>query len=308
VAFFSMIMGLGGLAIAHFKVAAMLGWSDLPGQVLTWFATGCFAILALAYVGKLLRCPGNVIKEFDSPITLHFFPTITISLLLLAIAFLHHHPLLSFWLWTVGTVGHLSLTLATISIWIQKRHFEMSHMKPTWFIPVVGNILVPVAGVAHAPLEVNWFFFSIGLVFWLMLFTIFLNRIVFHEPIAEKRLPTLFILIAPPAVGFIAYLRLGGELDAFARILFGTAAFLFLLLLVQFRLFLRLRFALSWWAYSFPLAALTVASVVYQQHAPDTLIRPAIPIFLGLVSLLILGLLIRTGLAVARHQICTPDH
>ena len=37
-------------------------------------------------------------------------------------------------------------------------------------------------------------------------------------PLPERLLPTVFILIAPPAVGFIAYVRLTGGVDVFAQI------------------------------------------------------------------------------------------
>ena len=89
----------------------------------------------------------------------------------------------------------------------------------------MGNVLVPVAGVPLGYPEISWFFFCIGLVFWLILLTIIFCRVLFHHPIPDKLMPTLFILIAPPAVGFIAYLRLAGELDSFARVLYFTGLF-----------------------------------------------------------------------------------
>lgn len=49
---------------------------------------------------------------------------------------------------------------------------------PAWFIPVVGNIIVPLAGVRFAPAEVSWFFFSIGLVFWIVLLAIVMYRLM----------------------------------------------------------------------------------------------------------------------------------
>lgn len=59
-----------------------------------------------------------------------------------------------------------------------------------------------------------------------------------------------------------------GELDTFARILYFSGLFLTMLLFSQARCFLKLRFSLSWWAYSFPLAAISIASMaMYQQSA-----------------------------------------
>jgi len=171
---------------------------------------------------------------------------------------------------------------------------------------VVGNILIPIAGVEHAPVEVSWFFFSIGFVFWIALFVIFFYRIVFHHPLAEKLLPTLFILISPPAVGFISLLKLGGVND-FARILYYFALFLLLLLMSQFRLFTKIRFYLSWWAYSFPLAALTIATLALFQASQN---QAFLGIGLGigaLLGVLVAVLLVRTLMAVVRKQICVAE-
>jgi len=82
----------------------------------------------------------------------------------LTIALLPHYPGLSQIVWTAGTVLHFGFTLYVLSVWIHHTHFEINHMNPAWFIPIVGNILVPIAGVHHASAEISWFFFSIGLV------------------------------------------------------------------------------------------------------------------------------------------------
>ena len=61
------------------------------------------------------------------------------------------------------------------------------------------------AGVHLVSPEIFWFFFSIGLVFWLVLLAIVLYRLFFHEHLPARLAPTLFILLAPPSVGFITY-------------------------------------------------------------------------------------------------------
>jgi len=50
--------------------------------------------------------------------------------------------------------------------------------------------------------------FAVGFILWCVLFTVIMNRIIFHNPLPQKLLPTLFILIAPPAIGFISYTTL----------------------------------------------------------------------------------------------------
>jgi tellurite resistance protein len=173
----------------------------------------------------------------------------------------------------------------------------------------VGNVLVPVAGVKLGYLDVSWFFFSIGVLFWGILLTIIFYRVLFHHPIDERLMPTLFILIAPPAVGFIAYTRLtGGELDTFARVLYYAGLFLTLLLFTQVGRFARLKFFLSWWAYSFPLAAISIASMVMYELSGTDAYRWIGAGLLLLLTAIVALLLVRTGIAVVKHRICLPGH
>jgi tellurite resistance protein len=304
---FAIVMGMAGTAIVFLRAGQILWHSLVPGIVLTALTAALFAVLLIAYGVKAVRYPDRVRQEFESPVKLHFFPTMSISLILLSVALLHLQHTVSLVLWAVGSAAHLLLTLKTISIWIQKEHFEINHIEPSWFIPVVGNILVPVAGVELAPVDVSWFFFSIGFVLWIVLFSIFFYRIIFHHPLASKRLPTFFILIAPPAVGFISYLRLTGEVDSFARILYFFSLFLFLLLMYQWRMFRSASFYISWWAYSFPIAALTIATLLMTVETGAGWLAGLAWAFLVLLTVLVAALLVLTLRAAARNEICVEE-
>jgi tellurite resistance protein len=120
-----------------------------------------------------------------------------------------------------------------------------------------------VVGVEAAPIFVSLFFFAVGMFFWIVLFTIMFYRIVFHHPLAKKLIPTFFIFIAPPAVGLISYFRItNGSIDMFSMILYGVALFTLMLLLFMIRMFDTKEFFISWWAYTFPLAAVTIATLM----------------------------------------------
>ncbi|ABK45539.1 C4-dicarboxylate transporter/malic acid transport protein [Magnetococcus marinus MC-1] len=306
ISIFATVMGLAGLSIAWTKAEPLLKLATLSPLLMGLTGT-LFVVLLLLYVVKVVRHPEAVRAELHHPIKLSFFPTISISLLLLSIVTLHLMPHLSKGLWLLGAGLHLGLTLYVLSAWLNHDHFEIKHMNPSWFIPVVGNIVIPLAGVEHGYLEPSWFFFSIGLLFWLVLMVIVFYRLFFHPPLPDKLMPTLFILIAPPAVGFLAYLKLTGELDAFARILYYAGLFLTLMLFTQIRRFTRLKFFLSWWAYSFPLAAITVATLVMQQRLNTLFYLWLSMLLMGILCLVILGLAVRTGLAVYRREICVEE-
>ena len=306
ISFFATVMGTAGLAIAWQKAHAVLGAPQLIGQALAWWALALFALVVLIYAAKWAGHPAAVRAELGHPVKLNFFAASSISLLLLAVAFLAAMPAMAHGFWLVGAALHLAFTLYVMSSWIHHTHDQIQHANPAWFIPVVGNVIVPVAGVNFAPAELSWFFFSIGIVFWLALFTIVLYRLFFHEPLPARLTPMLFILIAPPAVGFIAYIKLAGELDAFARILYYTALFLTLLLASNAMRFFRLPFFLSAWAYSFPLAAITIATLAMTEHLGGAFASLSL-VLLGVLSVVLVLLTVRTFLAVGRGEICQPE-
>jgi tellurite resistance protein len=307
VAWFAMIMGLGGLTIAWLRAEEIL---SLPFAISPWLlllSTGLFVLLAALYSIKVVTYRAAAAAEWGHPVKMNFVPTASIALILLSIAWLPTSAPYSKLLWIAGTALHLVLTLHVITQWMHHTKFEITHLNPAWFIPVVGNILVPIAGVQHAPIELSWFFFSVGLTFWPVLLAIIFNRVIFHGSLPERLMPTLFILIAPPAVGFLSYVKLTGEVDAFARILYYAALFFTILLIAQLRWFARLKFYLSWWAYSFPLAAITIASLAMFKHTGDLLFLRLSGILLAITTVVIAALFIRTGIAVARREICLAE-
>lgn len=310
VSFFAMVMGLSGLTIAVEKAQQVFNLNIYADSVLAYATTAVFATLAIIYTNKLLKYRQAVSSELRHPVKLSFFPAISISLLLLSIIFLHKITVLSHIFWVLGAALHLVFTLFVVNSWMHHEHFKIQHMNPAWFIPAVGNVLVPIAGVAHGYTEISWFFFSIGLMFWVILFTIVFNRVLFHEPLPARLVPTFFILIAPPAVGFIAYMKLNGSLDSFAHILYYMALFLTILLFSQFRMFSRLQFFLSWWAYSFPVAAITIATFLMHETHEATGQKLFLYLGSGLLLLLIAVialLLMKTIKAISMKKICVEE-
>ncbi len=304
---FATVMGTSGLAIAWKKAGHVLGLPPEIGLALQWWALALFVLIALGYLAKLAVHREAVKKEFAHPVRLNFFPAISISLLLLATAFADTLPDFAQGLWMVGAALHLCFTVIVMSSWIHHTRYDIKHANPAWFIPVVGNVIVPVAGVAFAPTGISWFFFSIGLIFWIVLLTIVMYRLFFHEPLPERLTPTLFILIAPPAVAFIAWLKLnGGQIDAFAQILYNVALFLTLLLAANALRFFRLPFYLSTWAYSFPLAAITIATLIMAEQGSAFFVGLAW-LLLAVLSTVLLLLTLRTIRAMLGGEICVPE-
>jgi tellurite resistance protein len=307
IASFAIVMGLAGLAIAWTRAEAALHAPAAIGDALAWLTALAFIVIAIAYIAKLASHPEDVAKELRHPVRLNFFPTISIGLLLLSIVFLERHAPTARVLWVVGTAMQLGFTLYVMNAWIHRTGIEVAHVNPAWFIPVVGNVLVPIAGVRFFPVEISWFFFSLGIVFWLVLLTIVMYRLFFHAPLPERLAPTLFILIAPPAVGCIAWFALTGAVDAFARVLYYSALAFTLLLASNAARFLRARFFLSAWAYSFPLAAMTIATLLMSRQVGGVGFEWIALVLLAVLTVVVVLLLMRTVLAISRREICVEE-
>lgn len=307
ISFFTTVMGLSGLTIAWEKAEHIFAFSFSISGYLLILTSIVFIFLVFFYAAKIVRFPGDVAAELHHPVKISFFPATSISLILLGVCTLHISPLLSKTLWGAGALLQFLFTFYVLGAWITKQHFKIEHVNPAWFIPVVGNILVPIAGVPHGYIELSWFFFSIGLILWVILLVIVFNRIIFYHPMPDKLLPTLFILIPPPALGFLSYLNLVGHTDGFARILYYTGLFFTLMLASQVQRFAKLNFSLSWWAYSFPMAAITIATLVMYSVLGGPWFQGLAIILLTVLSLILFMLVSRTLLSIRRREICVKE-
>ncbi len=304
---FAIIMGLSGFAIMFAKAYHLLGVPYWIYMTILVVDTVLFLVIFTAYMFKLLLFTEAVKKEFYHPIKSSFMAAISISFLLLSIAFYDYAPTLSILLWYIGTPLQIVFTLIIIRYWIHN-DLQVIHSNPAWFIPIVGNVLVPIIGVEAAPMFVSLFFFSVGMFFWLVLFTMMMYRIVFHHPLAKKLVPTFFIFIAPPAVGFVSYFRItNGSIDMLSIFLYAIALFTLILLLFMIRMYDTKEFFISWWAYTFPLAAITIATLMMHM-AFDNSFTYGLSVGLILLTTVVVGFVTLKTLQACRAQkICIEE-
>jgi tellurite resistance protein len=265
VSMFAVGMGVTGLGLAWRMAAQRLAWDPSwawIGEAIIVLAVIGVGVVAATYLVKLLRYPDAVRREFANPVASCFFATITISLTLMASAAFPYSLALAKTLWVVSVAGHFSLSTWLIGRWLVADH-DIGHLNPGWFIPAVGNIVPPVLGPALGFVELSWFLFAVGLSIWMIFLAIVVHRLVFQPSMPAQLIPTLVILIAPPAVGFMAWVSLVGGLDGFGRVLFYLALFFAILLASRFMVLAKIPFKPSWWAYTFPLDALTMAALTY---------------------------------------------
>ena len=307
ISFLAICLGLIGFTLAWQKAEEIFKLPFVISNFLLYFSIAVMGFVIITYLIKLIKYPESVKKEFHHPIKLNFFPILAKLLLITSLIYLSINMSASKYLWWAGVIVQFIFTIVIMSAWIRDKKYKIDHLNPSWFIPVVGSIIVPIAGIKHFSPDLSWFFFSIGFFWWLILTVLVFNRIIFHNPIQKKLIPTLSILFAPPVIGFIALTKLMGGLNVFGNLLFYFGAFIFILILFQIKMFTKLDFALPWWAYSFPLDALAIGTLLMYHSTGYAFYKYAAWFVFVLLNLVIVLLIAKTSKAVKQRLLCVDE-
>ncbi|MCT7598109.1 SLAC1 anion channel family protein [Aliarcobacter butzleri] len=303
---FAVIMGLGGLTLVYERMTSVFFFPISVAMAILVVTVCLFFLVLFFYILKIIRFKEEVKKEFSHPIRVNFFAAFSISMLILSIDFRVFSIEISQIFFIIGALFHIFFTYYTIKFWINN-NLEIQHSNPAWFIPIVGNLIVPIAGVGIVDNTILYFYFSIGIFFWIILFAIILNRIIFHNQFAPKFMPTLFILIAPPTIGFISYIKLTGSLDFFAQILFNLGIFFTILVFVMYKNFVKIKFFISWWAFTFPMAAVTLSTVLMYELTKNDIYAIFAYVLTFTTTIIVLLVAIATIKHMKKKEICIME-
>lgn len=302
---FASVMGLSGLALAWRLAHTSVGAPTLVGEAIGGLAVGVFLLLGLGYLTKLARHPEAVHAEFHHPVSGNFFGTIAISMLLLSAVIAPYSTPTAQLIWTFGVLATLALGFVAVSR-LLKGQTETSLAVPAWIVPCVATLDIPVTG-GHMAMawaaEANLLASAIGTMMALVLFVLIFSRLVHRDPLAPAMTPSLMILMAPFAVGFLAYSNIVG-IDSFAALLFYFALFMFAVVAPKvFRP--GIKFSAGWWAISFPMAALVNAALRCAEFRASGPLWILALLLLGLVSLALAVLSVQTVRAVFNGKLLT---
>lgn len=305
-ALFSSVMGLSSVTIATRQLEVTYSYSFNISTFLLVITVLWFFFNMILFIYRLVKFPKDVKREFNHPIQMNFFAAISISFLLLATSFVSVSSQISLVLWVIGALMQSSLTIAFLHNLLWKESFHVSHFTPLSFLPIVGNLVVPIAGSEHVHEQINFFFFGFGILFSIIYLTFMFHRLFFHQQLPVKMLPTIFILLAPPAVAFVAYVQITNTIDRFANLLYGIAFFIGVLLLMQLKKILSNPFSLPAWALLFPSGAMTIATIMMYRET-NFYIYSLLNIvqIIGLV-ILVLYLAWQTIMLAKTKKLCSP--
>jgi tellurite resistance protein len=180
---------------------------------------------------------------------------------------------------------------------------QWSGVTPALFIPIVGNVLVPLAGVPLGRPEWAAAQFGVGLLFWPVVTVMLLVRVAVQGMWPERLLPASFIFIAPPAVVGLSALQFGAP-PLVGWALWGMALFSFLWVATLAPRIAAMPFGLPHWGMSFPLAAFAALTLRVAPTGPLAMAGVAL---LALASLVIAALLLATVRGLRDGSLLAPE-
>jgi tellurite resistance protein len=297
---FAIPFGLAGLGDAWHAAAAPLG---VPLGV----ANGVFIAAAAAWLvtlaGYLAQGWQQIQADFADPVLGTFMSLAVITPTLLAGALATSAP-------AAARVLVLILVALTVLLggWITGQWIagkipgRANH--PGYFLPTVAGPLVGAAAAAtvglHGLAEAT---FGAGVISWLVLGSIMLNRLFFRPPLPAPLVPTLAIEAAPAAVAGIAYFAIdGGRVDFVARAL---GSYAILMAVAQLRLvpvYARLSFSLGFWSFTFSYAAIATDALLWLHATRPPGATAYGVIVVALITLFVGGIAVRSVVALRRGQ------
>jgi tellurite resistance protein len=316
-AWFALVMGWCGLSLAWLRATDVFGETALGlGLVGAMFALFVFVLLCISCVIRLTVHPEAVAADMRHPVRHAFMATLPLSIMLLAgigVSLFWNtsrtlDTLLTF-AWVLGSVLEIAATIWVLARWLNTAEnggLQWATFTPVFFIPVIGNVVAPVAGLTIG-LE-TWAMaqFGVGLLLWPVLQTMLLIRMAQAGPLPARLSPTLFITVVAPSIIGLCFL----EMDAPRGLAWGTwgiGVFFLALSLTQIRTILEQPFGLPHWGMSFPMAAFTTLTLRMSQEQGGAWLQLPATVLLAVTSLLILGLTLGTWRGLRHGQLLVPE-
>lgn len=258
---FGIALGIAGLAQAWHAAVPVLGTPQSVPGALDVMAAALWLVLAGAY---LAQGPRIVLADLRDPVLSPFVSASALTAVLLAAALAQDAPSAG----RVLVIVSLAVTIA-IGGWLTGQWMtggiDPDSVHPGYFLPTAAGGLIGANAAAqvhlHALAEAS---FGIGVICWIMLGSVILNRLFTRPALPPALVPTIAIELGIPAVAGLAYFAVAGRTVSFVACALG--GYTVLMALVQVRLvpvYRRLSVTPGSWAFTFAYAAAAADALVW---------------------------------------------
>jgi len=250
-------MGILGLGLCWRQATFAPSWI---GELILSLGALAFAAQVTGYGYKFLRHRDIVRSDLRHPIQANFCGAAAIDVTLLGAALQPYAAVPAHLLWSCGAVLQLAVAVWLIKRWLRDPP-PLIVVCPPMLIPTIGTLVIPATSATFGVPMLAWVGVAVGGLSALVGLPIMLWRLARREPLPPTLQPTLAILITPPALGAMSCEALAPTTAWPALTLLYLGVGVGMVLASRLRHFLRLPYSAAWWAYTFPLANLTLAGL-----------------------------------------------
>lgn len=257
---FTIVMGVAGAGLAWRAAAHLIGASALVGELIIAAASAVFVVLMAVQILRAALYWQSLTSEWKDVGRRNFFCAATISSGLISAAVLPYHHGISHVLWWCGCVGQVIAFTGIFRSWFLGE-IDISDLSPTWLIPLVGNASPSFTGVSFGYGAVCQVLLVTALVTWAIFLPLLIYRSIFaRDGQKPQSKPSFAILVSAPAVLAIAFDSLHPSADMVAYLTWTSLLFVVVVLSLSPAL-ISDGFSKNWWAFTFPSAAMSAASL-----------------------------------------------
>lgn len=228
--------------------------------------------VSITYILKCIFYFEAVRREYFHPVRINFFFAPWVVCMFLAISVPSRivpqqtlHPAI----WVTFIVPYFLLELKIYGQWLSGGKRRLSKVaNPSNHLSVSGNFVGAILASKVGWKEPAKFFWAVGFAHYLVVFVTLYQRLPTSEALPKELHPVYSMFIAAPSAACIAWQSIYGEFDGISRNCYFIALFLYISLVVRIKFFTGFRFSVAWWAYTFPMTTVSVATIRYAEAVP----------------------------------------
>ena len=182
---------------------------------------------------------------------------------------------------------------------------EIDRLHPGYFLPTVaGGLVASACATDIGQVRLAQVMFGLGLICWAILGSMILGRLFFRPTLPDALVPTMAIELAPAAVASVAYLSAhDGKVDLFAAMLAGYGLLMVIAQLPLLPKYLRLKFSLATWAFTFSWAAVASTALFWIHRVHFTGSKLLGYLVLAAITILLVSISVKTLAALRRRTL-----
>ncbi|MCU1475546.1 MAG: transporter [Subtercola sp.] len=248
--------GLAGLAGTWTAASGELGLPPIIAEVFWLVATVSWVWLIVAHLVRGARSAETLASQLRHPAQGPIAALVPVVGMLIGDHLLVYSTLIG----AILTVTSMAVALAFagwhLSYWVSGK-VDLEAVHGGYYLPTVASGYIGAISLSRLGLPGPAIgAFGVGTLFWFVVFTILVVRLALRPPLPPPLMPTMMIILAPPALGGIAWFAVTGiRADPVAEFLAVALVLMAVMQLALVPRYTKLPFSVGFWSFTFPVTA-----------------------------------------------------